>query len=176
MMLVSVAAGERPHAGEWTGLIVALGGLAYLVSPGLEAPEPAGAVLMAAAGTSWGWYTIRGGGVTDALGVTAGNFARTMPLLVALCLFYINTLWFSVSGIVLASGSGMIASGLGYVIWYAALRGLTATRASIIQLAVPAIAALGGVLFLSEEMTMRLMLSAVLILGGIGLALFSRSR
>jgi len=53
------------------------------------------------------------------------------------------------------------------VLWYRALRGLTTTQASIVQLTVPVIAAFGGVLFLSERITPRLVVASALILGGV---------
>ncbi len=176
MMIAGVINGERPYVGEWTGLVVALAGLVYLVFPGLEAPEPKGALLMIMAGISWGWYSLRGRGTTDPLGDTTNNFIRTLPFALLLCILSIGTMHFSGSGVLLAVGSGSIASGIGYAVWYTALRGLTAARASIIQLSVPVIAALGGVLFLSEEVTVRLLLAAALILGGVAIALRPRSR
>ena len=66
--------------------------------------------------------------------------------------------------------SGTLASGVGYVIWYAALPGLTATRAATVQLVVPVLTAFAGVVFLSEQIIPRLVLAAILILGGVGLA------
>jgi drug/metabolite transporter (DMT)-like permease len=108
------------------------------------------------------------------LRVTTSNFLRTLPLVLLLCVFAYDVLSISGHGALLAVGSGAVASGIGYAVWYAALRGLTAARASIIQLAVPVIAALGGVIFLLEEITVRLVFSAVMILGGVAIALVSR--
>jgi len=176
MIIAGLFAGDRPNRREWAGLILAMCGLVYLVSPGLEAPEPVGAVLMMMAGIAWGWYSLRGRGIGDPLRVTTGNFIRTLPFALLLCVFAFGLSSVSSNGALLAVGSGSVASGIGYVVWYTALRGLTAARASIIQLAVPLIAALGGVLFLSEEISARLIFSAVFILGGIALALFSRTR
>jgi drug/metabolite transporter (DMT)-like permease len=76
----------------------------------------------------------------------------------------------TLAGALLAVASGAVASGLGYAAWYAALRGLTATRAALVQLAVPPLAALGGVAVLGEEISLRLLLAAAAILGGIALA------
>jgi drug/metabolite transporter (DMT)-like permease len=174
MMIAGLHAGERPHGGEWTGLIIALCGLVYLVSPGLEAPDPVGASLMVTAGVAWGWYSLRGRAISNPLRVTTSNFLRTLPLVLLLCVFAYDVLSISGHGALLAVGSGAVASGIGYAVWYAALRGLTAARASIIQLAVPVIAALGGVIFLLEEITVRLVFSAVMILGGVAIALVSR--
>jgi drug/metabolite transporter (DMT)-like permease len=175
MMTVAVFKGERPHAAEWLGLVVAGGGLVYLVLPGLEAPPLQAAFLMMVAGIAWGLYTLRGRGAQMPLARTAGNFLLTIPLVLLLCIIYADHIRLSADGVLLATASGAIASGAGYAIWYAALRGLSATRASVVQLAVPVLAALGGVLFLSEQVSWRLGIAALMILGGITLALFAAS-
>ena len=163
--------GEYPRPMEWAGFIVAFVGLVYLVSPGVSAPPPAGAALMAVAGIAWGVYSLRGRSADRPMVETAGNFLRTLPAIAVLALFSYRHLAVSPEGIALAVLSGAIASGLGYVIWYVALRGLTSTQAATVQLAVPVIAGLGGVVLLDETLTLRLVLAAVMILGGIALAL-----
>jgi len=80
------------------------------------------------------------------------------------------------AGFLLAIASGAIASGLGYVIWYAALKGLTATQAATVQLSVPVIAALGGVMLLAEAVTPRLVIASAATLGGVAIVLLQRSR
>lgn len=176
MLLAALRAGERPRPLEWLGLSVALAGLIYLVMPGLEAPSPLGAVLMVAAGAAWGLYSLRGRGSPDPLGDTARNFLCAVPLALVVSAASISHAHASSQGFVLATVSGAVSSGLGYVIWYAALRGLTATRAATVQLAVPVIAAVGGIVFLHESLTARLVIAATLILGGVGLALAGRRR
>lgn len=172
----AIAKGERPRALEWCGLALALAGLTYLTLPGLSAPPLAGSMLMLAAGVAWGLYTLRGRGSASPLLDTARNFACAVPAVVIVALA-MHTQWrVSRSGILYAAASGVLASGLGYVAWYAALHGLSAARAAMVQLAVPVIAALGAVLFLSEQIGMRLVVSTGLILGGIALALTRRSR
>lgn len=174
MILAALGSGERPHFLEWLGLLLAVSGLVYLVSPGLSAPSPSGSALMGLAGISWGIYSLRGRRAGDPLADTGGNFVRALPLAAAVSCATLPHAHLSGEGALLAAVSGALASGLGYVVWYAALRGLTATRAATVQLAVPAIAALGGVLFLSERVSVRLLLAAALILGGVGLAVTSR--
>lgn len=174
MFTVGLRAGEWFPPLSWAGFALAVAGLVYLVSPGLAAPSPVGAVLMALAGVAWGVYSLRGRGVADPLQATAGNFARTLPLTLLASAVFAAGADISWPGIGLAVASGAIASGLGYVVWYAALRGLTATRAATVQLSVPVIAALGGVALLSEEITLRLALASIAILGGIGLVLSQR--
>ena len=176
MLAAALRAGERPRPLEWLGLAVALAGLIYLVMPGLEAPSPAGAALMVVAGIAWGLYSLRGRGSPDPLGDTARNFMCAVPFALVASVIAISGAHRTGHGLVLAVASGAISSGLGYVIWYAALRGLSATRAATVQLAVPVIAAIGGILFLNEMLTMRLGMAGILIVGGVGLALAARRR
>jgi drug/metabolite transporter (DMT)-like permease len=171
MVLAALRSGERPRLFEWVGLVIALAGLVYLVFPGLSAPSPRGSALMAVAGISWGVYTLRGRSAVDPVAATTDNFVRSVPLVLGLGLIMLRDVQVSPQGALLAVVSGSLASGVGYVIWYAALRGLTATRAAAVQLPVPALAAVGGVIFLSEEMSIRLFVSTVAILGGLGLVL-----
>jgi len=174
MILASFIQGHRPHLLEWIGIIGAFSGLVYLVSPGLSAPAPFGSALMALAGIAWGIYTLRGRGAGDPVAATAGNFARAAPLAILVSLVLLSDLDISARGAWLAVLSGALASALGYVIWYAALKGLTTTRAAIVQLSVPVLAAVGGVLFLSEAVSYRLLVSGIVILGGIALAIWGR--
>jgi drug/metabolite transporter (DMT)-like permease len=163
--------GERPHWAEWLGLAVALAGLAYLLFPGLSAPNLLGALLMITAGVAWAFYTLKGKGVEDPLQTTALNFVLAVPMVLIANLFSFSTSYFSSEGVLYAVISGSLSSGVGYAVWYAALRGLTNTRAALLQLCVPIIAALGGVVFLSETITTRLVWAGLLIVSGIGFAL-----
>lgn len=176
MFSAGLHAGERFGAAAWLGFVLAVAGLLYLVSPGVAAPSLRGTVLMAIAGVAWGVYSLRGRGVPDPLAATAGNFARAAPLALALNLLFLGDTHMDAKGAILAIASGALTSGIGYVIWYAALRKLSAMRAATVQLSVPLIAAFGGVAFLAEAITPRLAAAAVAILGGIALVLASRSR
>lgn len=170
--------GERLTPLQWTGVTAALAALAWLLSPGLEAPSPLAALLMAVAGVSWGLYSLYGRRKGDPTAATAGNFIRASVLAAALAIpvFIIAPEPMPTStGIALAILSGAGTSGLGYAIWYAALKGLSSTKAGIAQLTVPAIAAAGGVLLLSEPLTTRFMLASLLILGGVALATLTRN-
>jgi len=168
--------GERPGALEWWGLIGAAGGVVYLVFPGVTAPHPVGASLMVLAGIGWGLYSIAGKSVGDPTLTTAANFRRAAIVAIPLSFTAIPWMTLSTFGVLLAAASGAIASGLGYAVWYAALKHLTATRAALVQLAVPALAAAGGVLFVGETVTLRLAIASGLILGSIALGTFGRSR
>jgi drug/metabolite transporter (DMT)-like permease len=171
MIAVGLYTGERPEILEWLGLFIAITGLVYLVSPGLTAPSGVGSILMATAGIAWGIYSLRGRGASDPVGVTTDNFLRTVPLAVGLIFLWLSTLTITPMGFLWAALSGSITSGLGYVLWYAALPRLTATRAATVQLAPAPLAALGGVVALSEAITLRLVIATVVILGGVGLAI-----
>ena len=176
IIIGAIAAGERPRWSEWCGLAVAMAGLVYLTLPGLDAPPVAGCALMLAAGAAWGLYTLRGRGSAAPLTDTSRNFLwASLPAVLVVAAMRPH-LHVSGRGAAYATASGVIASGLGYVVWYAALRGLSATRAAMVQLAVPIIAALGAVLFLSEHIGARLVLSAGLVLGGIALSVLTRAR
>lgn len=174
MISVALLKGERPHFLEWLGLLLAFGGLVYLVFPGLSAPPIFYSMLMVLAGIAWGFYTLRGKGSENPLADTAGNFLRSVPMILVLTIPFLKHIQLSNQGIIFAVLSGAIASGVGYSIWYAVLKHHTATRAAILQLSVPAIAAIGGVIFLAENLSLRLILASSLILGGIGLATASK--
>jgi drug/metabolite transporter (DMT)-like permease len=166
--------GERFPVLVWLGLAVASGGLVYLVSPGLSAPDTLGAALMVVAGVGWGAYSLLGRGAIDPLAATTMNFLYCAPLVAIVSLFMLSTAHLSVLGVLYGVASGVASAG-GYVIWYAALRGLTAGRAAVVQLSVPVIAAIGAVLLLSEDLTLRLLLASMATLGGVALALAQRS-
>lgn len=161
--------GERLHLRQSVGLALALGGLVGLLLPGLSAPPLAGAMLMLGAGVAWGVYSLRGTGAGDATGVTAGNFLRAVPMAVLLGLVALPWSSLDAAGFWFAVSSGALASGVGYAIWYAALRGLKATSAATVQLSVPVITALGGIVFLGEAISWRLLITSAAILGGIAL-------
>ncbi len=174
MIVVTLIRGERPSVLEWLGLIIAVGGLVYLVFPGLESPPLFSSLLMAAAGASWGFYTLRGRESGDPLADTTGNFVRSLLMIAIAAIPFLSNIHLSNRGILLAVLSGAVTSGIGYTIWYAALKFHTSTRAAVLQLAVPVIAATAGVLLLDETATVRLALAAALILGGIALTIFGK--
>jgi len=176
MCLAGWRAGERFGTAGGLGFAAALAGLVALVLPGVTAPEPLGALSMAVAGVAWGVYSLRGRGVADPLAATASNFMGAAPMALAVSVLLFRSAHFSAAGIALAVASGALTSGVGYVIWYAALRGLTALRAAAVQLSVPPLAAFGGVLLLDEAITPRLVGASVAILGGIALVLVARVR
>ena len=174
MILMSLFRGERLLAVEWVGMVAAFVGFVYLVLPQLGTPSLSGFLMMSVSGIAWGFYTLAGRGSKNPLSDTTYNFLRSMPLVAILLVVSIQQLSMTTEGVVWAVLSGSLASGVGYSIWYSALRGLSSTQAAVVQLLVPMIAALGGVLFMSEVITMRVLISGVMILGGIGLVVLGR--
>jgi len=162
-------AGERLHGWRLFGVLVAFGGLIGLLLPGLTAPPMQGALMMIGAGIAWGVYSLRGSGPGDATSKTAGNFLRTVPVTVLLSLLMLDDFSWDRAGFWYAVCSGALASGLGYAVWYTVLPSLRNTSAATVQLSVPVIAAIGGILLLGEPLTLRLLLTSVSILGGIAL-------
>jgi len=163
--------GDRLGLGPCIGLALALGGLGLLLAPGLTAPPLAGSLLMLGAGVAWGIYSLRGMGSADPAGATADNFLRAAPMALLLCLFSLGRLRLDPAGCGYALASGAVASGLGYVLWYRAMRGLRAATAASVQLSVPVLTALAGVALLGEPLSLRLALASAAILGGIALVL-----
>lgn len=171
MIIFGIWSGERLSGLQHFGLLLALAGLVGLLLPGLSAPPLAGSLLMLSAGVAWGVYSLRGKGVGDPVRVTAGNFLRAIPVTAVLSILMIDNFSLDHAGAVYAILSGAVTSGVGYSIWYTALPGLKATQAASVQLSVPVIAAIGGILFLDEHLTLRLVLASVAILGGIVLVI-----
>jgi drug/metabolite transporter (DMT)-like permease len=174
MILYGLLRGERFTPPQTAGLVLALAGLVALLLPGATAPHWVGAMLMTAAGIAWGTYSLMGRASTQPIETTAGNFLRASALAAILSAVSLGLFAWDARGALLAVLSGAVASGLGYAIWYTVLPGLRATSAATVQLSVPVIAAIGGVLLLGERLSLRLVLSSMAILGGIALVLHAR--
>jgi len=177
MVTAGIVAGLRLTRPQWLGFVLALGGLVGLVAPGVTAPPLRGAILMLTAGVAWGAYSMFGRGARNPLAATAGNFLRAAPMAVVVAM--VAALFGARAepiGFVYAVLSGAIASGLGYTIWYAALRGLSPAQGASVQLSVPVITALAGTLMLGESISTRLLLSSLAILGGVALVIAARPR
>lgn len=163
--------GERLRGMRLAGLLLAVAGLIALLMPGLAAPPPLAATLMIGAGVAWGVYSLLGRSAGEPVAATGGNFLRSLPFAALLLLAALDHQAVDRMGLLYAVLSGAVTSGLGYVLWYAALPALSATSAATIQLSVPAIAAVGGAVLLAEPLTARLLLASVAILGGIALTI-----
>lgn len=174
MILAGLWTGERLSGRQMLGLLLALAGLVAVLLPGLTAPPLGSALLMLASGVAWGIYSLRGRGVRDPTSATAGNFLRASVLSVLLGAGLMAQQNLDGPGLWYAVLSGALASGVGYAVWYTALRGLTMTSAASVQLSVPVLAALAGVAFLHEPITLRLTLTSVAILGGIALVVLEK--
>ncbi len=179
MLASALVSGDRPGPRTWIGLLAAIGGIAWLVAPGLSAPDPIGAVLMATAGVAWGAYSLIGRKTADdPLGTTAGNFAGALVPAIVVVLAWSATSEpiVSVEGVGLALGSGAVASGIAYAIWYAALPHLDTARAGIVQLLVPILAATAAVPLLGEPISLRLLGAGAVVIGGVAFALSGKPR
>ena len=177
MLAIAFSRGERLSLCQSLGLLLAMGGLIYLLAPGVEAPPPLGAILMALSGIGWGVYSVLGKGPGHAVARTAGNFSRAAILLLLLSplvFWIIPETTPGSQGIFLAVLSGTVTSGLGYALWYYVLRDLSVTTASISQLSVPVIAAIGGALFVFEPVTLSFAIACTVVLIGVGLATIKR--
>lgn len=176
MLGYALWSGERMRVWQAVGLLLALGGLVGLVLPGVTAPPVVGSALMLLAGVAWGVYSLRGRRAGEPIRTTAENFVRAVPMAVTLGLAMLP--WVSVdwAGVGYAVVSGALASGVGYAVWYTALRGLQATHAATVQLSVPVIAGVGGVVLLGEDPGLRLVVASIAILGGIGLVIAGKKK
>lgn len=171
MISIGIVRGTRPHLWQWVGFVVAFSGLVGLLLPGLTAPPLFSSLLMISAGIAWGVYSLRAKGAGEPTAVTTGNFVRAVPMALALSLVMTASARIDLAGMGYAVASGAIASGMGYAIWYMALPLLQPTSAATVQLSVPVIAAIGGVLLLSEPLTLRLVIAGIAILGGIAIVI-----
>ena len=176
MIVWGLRKGERLRFLQWAGLALALGGLVVLLFPGLSAPPVGGSILMLGAGIAWGVYSLRGKTAGDPASATAGNFLRAVPMAAVLSVSFLPWTRLDSAGVGFAILSGAIASGVGYAIWYTALPGLKAASAATVQLSVPVLTAVGGILFLGESITPRFVFATVAVLGGIALVVLESRR
>jgi len=174
MLLAAMRSGYRLSALEWGGMALAMMGFVYLMLPDAKAPSWSGFLLMLASGIAWAYYTLRGRACAFPLMDTTANFLRTIPMLILLLLVFAHDISLSIEGALYAILSGALASGLGYTLWYMVLPQLTSIRAAVLQLLVPVLAALGGLLFVAEPITLSFIVAASMILGGILLVIFAK--
>ncbi|MFT5757899.1 MAG: drug/metabolite transporter (DMT)-like permease [Alteromonadaceae bacterium] len=167
MIMLSVFSGKKLHYSEWLGIGIAFSGVIYLMLPSLTLPSLSGFMLMIVAGISWAFYTIKGKTTKSPVNDTAYNFLRTLPFIFILILFTYQDFNLTWQGVLLAIISGAVTSGIGYAIWYITLKELTVTQAAVLQLLVPILAAIGGVIFINEILSLRLIMSSLMVLGGI---------
>ena len=176
MIGLGLRRGERLDAVQLMGVTLAFGGLVGLLAPGLSAPPLLSGAMMLGAGACWGLYSMRGQGAQYPVQVTAGNFMRTVPITAALSLVMLQNASVDATGFWYAVASGALTSALGYVLWYSVVPLIKSVTAATVQLSVPVIVAVGGVLLLGEPITLRLVLASAAVLGGIGLVILERGR
>lgn len=176
MIGIALFRGEKFNATQILGFSLAIIGLIGLLLPGLSAPPLVASLTMLLAGIAWGLYSLLGKGALNPLAETAGNFIRALPFTLILSLLMLKQSALDQTGLLLAITSGALASGVGYAIWYAALPALRASTAATVQLSVPVITALAGVVLLAEPLSVRLFIASIAILGGIALVILSKSR
>jgi drug/metabolite transporter (DMT)-like permease len=176
MLSYALVKGARFSFGQWFGFAVALVGLVYLFLPGISAPPLLGALLMVAAGIAWGVYSILGKRVINPSQSTAENFIRASIITLLLSLIFIDSMSISIQGLLFAVASGAITSGIGYAIWYAVIPLLKAASSASLQLTVPVIATVGGVIWLGEEVSVRVALASISILGGVAMVILLSKR
>lgn len=176
MIAYSLISGYKMSVWEWLGVFLSIAGFVYLMLPDAKTPSVSGFILMTISGISWGLYSIRGNDSKNPLNETAFNFLRATPFLMLLLFFISKDANASTKGILLALLSGTITSGIGYTIWYMALKELTSIQASIVQLFVPVLAAIGGVIFVGELISSKLIVASLMILGGILLLIVKKTK
>jgi drug/metabolite transporter (DMT)-like permease len=174
MLCIAVGQGERFSLPSWAGFGLAVAGVLWLLLPGATAPDPWGAALMAVSGAAWGFFTVFARGADHPEETNASNMLWCLLPALLVNLFWLDALHWTGAGLLLAATSGAIATGLGYIVWYLALRHLLATQAAVVQLSMPAVVALAGAVFLGEPLTMRLLVASAAMLGGIAIALIRR--
>ncbi len=174
MIVASFRSGHRLKPLEWLGMALSFGGLAYLMLPTASPPNATGFALMVFSGIAWGIYTLTGKQSLQPFLDTAHNFLLTLPFVVLLGIVTLATIEFTSLGALYALLSGVLASALGYTLWFKALPSLTATEAGVLQLSVPIITAIAGVILLSEAITLPLVISSTLVLGGIALVIIAK--
>ena len=175
MFAIAFLEGERFRFAQWTGLGLAVLGFLYLIQPGIGAPDALGTLLMALSGISWGFFSLFARGTSDPIAANAGNFLLCLLPVSIINLLFGHPLETAPAGLLLATISGGIATGFGYIVWYLVVRDMPVTHAATVQLSIPALVGLGGAAFLSEPITFRLLLASAAMLGGIALVLGRRS-
>ena len=174
LLLINYYLGFKVCISEWLGFVTAFMGFLYLVWPNLSTPSLVGFILMSMSGVAWAVYTFLGKSSKYPLRETTYNFLCTLPFVFLLIAFTFNVFHFSIKGIYLAVIAGSLTSGVGYAIWYQSLKYISVLEASLLQLLVPAIAAVGGVILVGENLSTRLLLSSIIILGGITTAIVGK--
>lgn len=173
MICYGYAKGEKSNP---VGVVLALAGLvAFLVRS--DSPPPLGAsALMMVAGLAWGAFSLLGGVKASPVASTAGSFFWAVPLALALVWFRRHQLHVDPLGLMYATLSGCVTSAIGYVIWYWVRVQMTAISAGTVQLSVPVLSAVLGMIVLDESITAKSAAAAAVVLIGVALTTISARR
>lgn len=179
MIGYALRSGDRLHGAEWFGAALALIGLLYLVYPKLTTPSWWGLVMVVISAYTWALYSLYGRKSLNPLQDTAYNFYRTLPMIFLsslLSLLFIEQIHLTPIGVGMAVFSGGITSALGYILWYKALPRISSSLASAAQLLVPLLAAFAATWLINEPITLRFIIAAALMIGGLALVLIGRNQ
>jgi len=174
MVIYGWRQGEKIGVLKGTGLVLAVAGTGLLLLPGAHAPEPASALMMIGSGLAWAYYSVKGKSMPEAIPATTGNCILAVPFTLILSLLPSVNRFASAPGLVFAITSGALASGAAYALWYTLLPKMKAMTASTVQLSVPCLATLGGVVLLGETFSLRMLLSMCAVLLGITMVIRAR--
>jgi drug/metabolite transporter (DMT)-like permease len=171
--IVAQLLGAKVNALTLLGILIAFTGLVVLLLPGQSAPNFSSAVIMMIAGIGWAGFVFSGRNSQQPLKDVAIAFRWSLLWCVPL-VFIIDWQGSSIEGMTLAVLSGTLASALGYALWYKVLPQLGLQNAAQVQLVVPVLAMIMGIILLSEQLSLTMLVASILILAGITLAIRSK--
>lgn len=170
MIGAGYARGEKTS--PW-GVALALAGLVVFLAPSGSAPPWGYSALMLAAGLAWGGFSLLGRAGSSPVAGTAASFVLAAPLALALLALPRHHLLLDARGLTYALLSGCVTSALGYIVWYWVRVRMAAITAGTVQLSVPVLSAVLGLVVLGETMSARSAVAACVVL--LGVALTTRS-
>jgi len=173
MISYGVLRGERASI---LGMSMAIGGIAAFLAPGASAPPLGPTALMAVAGLAWGAFSLTGKSGDAPVAGTASSFLLALPMSLLLLLAYRSHVQIDLAGALYAALSGALASGVGYAIWYWVRVRMTAISAGAVQLSVPVISAILGMVFLDERITPGRAIAALVVLAGVAVVTLTARR
>lgn len=171
MFAVALYEGERFTHVAWLGLAASGTALVFLMLPSGGSGDPLGLALMTICGVAWGGFCLLARDVDHPVEANASNFIFCLPLILVANVTDLSNISVTAEGLWLAVAAGGVATAIGYIVWYQAIKLLSASRAAVVQLSVPVLAAIGGAVFLSETLALQSIIASIVVLGGIGVVL-----